>query len=144
MTMPERTANAIWEGPVPQGRGTLSVGSGLLNAEYSFGSRFESGGGTNPEELLGAAHAGCFTMALALGLTEAGHPPTRISTTAHVAITKTPQGFRIPRVELTTEAEVPGIDAQEFDNEAEKAKVGCPVSVALAGTEIHLEPTLLG
>lgn len=142
--MPERTATAIWEGPVPQGRGTVSVGSGLLHADYSFGSRFESGAGTNPEELLGAAHAGCFTMALALGLTEAGHPPTRISTTARVAITKTPQGFRIPRVELVTEAEVPGIDAREFDDEAEKAKTGCPVSLALAGTEIHLEAKLLG
>jgi osmotically inducible protein OsmC len=142
--MPERTASAVWKGPVPQGQGTVSVESGLLDAQYSFGSRFESAAGTNPEELLGAAHAGCFTMAFALGLTERGHPPTRVSTTARVTITKTSEGFRIPRIVLTTEAEVPGLDQRAFEREAEKAKTSCPVSLALAGTDITLEAKLLG
>jgi lipoyl-dependent peroxiredoxin len=142
--MPEREARAVWEGGVPQGKGSISLGSGACEAPYSFGSRFESGPGTNPEELLGAAHAGCFSMALALGLTHGGHPPTRISTTARVGITKTDAGFRIPRIDLTTEAEVPGLDEEAFRVAAEQAKSGCPVSVALSATEIHLEAKLAG
>lgn len=140
--MPERTATAVWEGPVPQGQGVISLGSGLLTADYSFGSRFESGPGTNPEELLGAAHAGCFTMAFALGLTQAGHPPTKITTTAQVSVAKGPEGYRITHIDLTTEAEVPGIAPDEFARQAEAAKTGCPVSRALAGTEIRLEAKL--
>jgi osmotically inducible protein OsmC len=140
--MPERTATAAWEGSVPEGKGEVSLGSGLFRAEYSFGSRFESGAGTNPEELLGAAHAGCFTMALALGLSEAGHPPARVDTEARVAITKVPDGFRISYVELRTRARVPGITREAFRHEAERAKVGCPVSLALAGTEIRLSADL--
>ncbi|HZJ26280.1 MAG TPA: OsmC family protein [Acidimicrobiia bacterium] len=142
--MPERTAQAHWEGPVKEGRGTIAVESGAFSADYSFGARFESEAGTNPEELLGAAHAGCFTMALALGLTEAGHPPARIDTTARVAIEKGPSGFHIPHIELRTEAEVPGIDAGAFNELAEGAKANCPVSKALAATEISLEAKLLG
>lgn len=142
--MPERTASAVWKGSVPQGQGTVSVESGILHAHYSFGSRFESAAGTDPEELLGAAHAGCFTMALALALTEEGHPPARVSTKARVAITNTSEGFRIPRIALSTEAEVPGLDQQAFEREAEKAKTNCPVSLALAGTDITLEAKLLG
>lgn len=142
--MPQREARAVWEGGVPQGRGTVTLGSGLCEAPYSYGSRFESGAGTNPEELLGAAHAGCFSMALALGLTEEGHPPTRVTTTARVAITKTPEGFRIPRIDLACEAEVPGLDDAAFRTAAERAKSGCPVSVALSATEIHLEAKLAG
>lgn len=141
--MPERTAHAHWEGAVKAGQGSIGVGSGAFESEYSFGSRFEDGGGTNPEELLGAAHAGCFTMALALGLTEADHPPARIDTTAHVSIEKQSDGFRITHIVLRTEAVVPDIDASEFDRQAESAKTNCPVSRALAGTTIELEATLL-
>jgi osmotically inducible protein OsmC len=112
--MPERTARAHREGPVKEGHGSIAVESGVVEAEYSFGSRFENRKGTNPEELFGAAHAGCFTMALALGLTEAGHPPTRIDTTARVGIEKGSDGFRIPSIELHTEAEVSGLDAAPF------------------------------
>jgi osmotically inducible protein OsmC len=142
--MPERTATAVWQGPVPEGKGEISLGSGMFDAAYSFGSRFESDPGTNPEELLGAAHAGCFTMALALGLSQAGHPPTRIDTEARVAITKVPEGFRIPYVELRTRATVPGISQETFQQEAERAKTGCPVSLALAGTDIRLSAELVG
>lgn len=141
--MPERTAHAHWEGPVKEGSGKITVESGALDADYSFGARFESAAGTNPEELLGAAHSGCFTMALALGLTEAGHPPTRIDTTANVAIEKGPSGFHIPHIGLRVEAEVPGVDAADFERLAQGAKANCPVSKALAGTEISLEATLL-
>lgn len=141
--MPERTAHAHWEGATKAGHGSIGVGSGAFESEYSFGSRFEDRGGTNPEELLGAAHAGCFTMALALGLTETDHPPTRLDTTARVSIEKEPDGFRITHIVLRTEADVPGIDASEFERQAEMAKANCPVSRALAGTEIELEATLL-
>jgi osmotically inducible protein OsmC len=141
--MPEQTASAVWEGPVPGGKGEVAVGSKLFRATYSFGSRFESDPGTNPEELLGAAHAGCFTMALALGLSQAGHPPARIDTEARVAISKGPEGFRIPYVELRTRARVPGITPEAFQQEAQRAKQGCPVSVALAGTEIRLSAELV-
>lgn len=140
--MPVRTARASWDGSLARGHGTLAVESGRLDAPYSFGSRFESAEGTNPEELLGAASAGCFTMALSLALSDLGHPPTRIDTLARVAIEKTDDGFRIPRIELDTEATVPGIDAETFRREAEKAKTGCPVSKALAATAIHLEARL--
>jgi len=141
--MPERTAQAHWEGPVKEGHGWIGVESGVLEAQYSFDSRFENGKGTNPEELLGAAHAGCFTMALALALTEAGHPPTRIATTARVTIEKTADGFRIPHIDLQTEGEVPGIDAAAFEQHANGAKAQCPVSLALAGTEIRLTAQLI-
>lgn len=142
--MPERKAEAVWEGLVPEGTGEVSLGSGTYRAGYSFGSRFGSAPGTNPEELLGAAHAGCFTMALALALTEAGHPPTRVMTEARVPIQKGPEGFRIPYIELVTRAEVPGLSAEDFQREAEKAKAGCPVSRALAATEVRLTASLIG
>jgi len=141
--MPERTAQAHWEGPIKEGHGWIAVESGVFEAGYSFGSRFENGKGTNPEELLGAAHAGCFTMALALGLTEAGHPPTRIATTARVTIEKTADGFRIPRIDLHAEGEVPGIDGAAFEQHAEVAKTHCPVSLALTGTQIRLTAKLV-
>ena len=141
--MPERTAQAHWEGPVKEGRGRITVESGAVAADYSFGARFENQAGTNPEELLGAAHAGCFTMALALGLTEAGHPPVHIDTTARVAIEKVKSGFHIPHIDLRVEAEVPGLDAAAFDRLAQGAKEHCPVSMALAGTDIRLEAKLL-
>jgi osmotically inducible protein OsmC len=141
--MPERSAHAHWEGPVKEGQGRITVESGVLAADYSFGARFEDGAGTNPEELLGAAHAGCFTMALALGLTDAGHPPAHIDTTARVTIEKGASGFEISRIELQTAADVPGIDAEAFDGLAQGAKANCPVSKALAGTDISLDATLL-
>jgi osmotically inducible protein OsmC len=141
--MPERTAQAHWEGPIKEGHGWIGVESGVLEAQYSFDSRFENGKGTNPEELLGAAHAGCFTMALALALTEAGHPPIRIATTARVTIERTADGFRIPRIDLEAEGEVPGIDAAAFEQHANGAKSHCPVSLALTGTEIRLTAKLV-
>ena len=141
--MPERTAHAHWEGAIKDGHGSVRAGNGAIESEYSFGSRFEDQSGTNPEELLGAAHAGCFTMALALGLSEVDHPPTHIDTTAHVTIERETSGFRITRIVLRTAAKVPGIDASEFQRQAEVAKTNCPVSRALAGTDIQLEAELL-
>jgi osmotically inducible protein OsmC len=141
--MPERTAQAHWEGSVKEGSGRITVESGAVAADYSFGARFENEAGTNPEELLGAAHAGCFTMALALGLTEAGHPPAHIDTSAHVAIEKGSSGFHIPHIELRVAADVPGLDASAFGNLAKAAKENCPVSKALAGTDVTLDATLL-
>src|SRR5437762_9190310 len=155
--MAKRTASAVWEGTLREGKGRMSLGSGAtLRAltpdpspsgrgefQYSFASRFEEGTGTNPEELIGAAHAGCFSMALAAGLTKAGHNPTRISTKASVSLEKVSEGFKITTIELNTEAEVPGIDEKTFLDAAETAKKNCPVSQALAGTEIKLNAKLV-
>jgi osmotically inducible protein OsmC len=138
-----RTSTAEWRGRVPDGAGTVSLGSGAFEGPYSFGSRFEEEPGTNPEELLGAAHASCFSMALSLLLTEAGYTPTRIRTVAKVTIERSGDGFAITHIELVTEAEVPGIDAVVFSGHAEAAKKGCPVSKALAGTDISLSAALL-
>ena len=138
-----RTATAEWRGRVRDGAGTVSLGSGAFQGSYSFGSRFEEGAGTNPEELLGAAHASCFSMALSLLLTEAGYTPTRIRTVAKVTIERSGDGFAITHVELVTEAKVPGIDAATFSGHAEAAKSNCPVSKALAATDISLNAALL-
>lgn len=140
--MPVRTAEAEWNGNLREGQGKVKLGSGAFEGAYSFPSRFEEGRGTNPEELLGAAHAGCFSMALAAGLTRAGHPPTRVHTAARVHLERRGEAFEIARVELRTEARVPGIDDAEFRKQAEAAKKSCPVSKALAGPEITLEATL--
>ena len=141
--MPARTADARWEGTLQEGKGTMRMGGGAWEGPYSFTSRFEEGTGTNPEELLAAAHAGCFSMAFAGALGRAGHPPDSVSTTAKVHINKTDEGFRIQRIELVTEAVVPGIDKAQFDEIAETSKKGCPVSVALGGVpEIVLDATL--
>ena len=140
-----RTADARWEGTLQDGKGTMRMGGGAWEGPYSFSSRFEEGNGTNPEELLAAAHAGCFSMALSGALGRAGHPPESVSTTAKVHLNKTDEGFRVQRIELVTEAVVPGIDKAEFDEIAENAKRGCPVSVALGGVgEIVLDATLKG
>jgi len=136
--MPVRKAQARWEGKIAEGEGTMKLGSGAFEGSYSFKSRFEDGPGTNPEELIGAAHAGCFSMALSLFLEKAGFPPDRIETEAKVHIDKQGEGFRITTVELATEAEVPGIDDKAFQEQAKAAKENCPVSKALAGTEIKL------
>lgn len=141
--MPVRNATAVWEGTLKDGSGKMRLGSGAYEGAYSFASRFEEGKGTNPEELIGAAHAGCFSMALAHGLAQAGYLPKRISTTSRVNLTKVGEGFKITSIELNTEAEVPGIQNQVFHEHAEHAKRNCPVSQALTGTEIRLQARLI-
>ncbi len=141
--MPARKSSAIWEGTLKEGKGTMKVGSGAYEGPYSFLSRFENGNGTNPEELIGAAEAGCFSMALSSNLEKAGHPAKRISTTANVKLEMLPDGPKITTIELETEADVPGIDDKAFQEQAEKTKAGCPVSRALAGTEIKLTARLI-
>ena len=141
--MPRRTAEAVWQGNLPEGTGHMKLGSGAYEGEYSFASRFQEGRGTNPEELIGAAHAGCFSMALAHMLGQAGSPPERIHTAARVQLDRVGEGFKITAIALETEAKVPGIDEQTFLEKAEAAKQGCPVSQALAGTDITLQATLV-
>jgi osmotically inducible protein OsmC len=136
-----RHAEAQWNGSVKEGHGRVKVETGALDSPYSFRSRFEGGGETNPEELLGAAHAACFSMALSGVLTKDGHPPTSIHTTAAVHIDGVPGGFAITKIELETVGEVPGIDAAAFEAAAAGAKAGCPLSKALAAVEIHLKTT---
>jgi osmotically inducible protein OsmC len=140
--MSTRKAHARWEGNIKEGKGTIDFGSGVFKGAYSFASRFEEGAGTNPEELLAAAHAGCFAMALSLFLGQAGFKPDYIDATAHVTITQQGGGFKITKSHLVCEAKVPGIDQATFVRHAESAKANCPVSQALAGTEITLEATL--
>jgi len=142
--MPERTAHAVWEGSLQEGKGKMKLGSGAFEGAYSFASRFADGTGTNPEELIGAAHAGCFSMALSAGLGRAGFNPKRVQTDAKVHLVKADAGFKINKIELKTEAEVPGIDEKTFQEQAEAAKKGCPVSQALAGVEIQLNARLVG
>ncbi len=142
--MPVRSANAVWEGGLKDGAGRVALGSGAFEGRYSFGSRFEEAGGTNPEELIGAAHAGCFSMALSAGLGRAGFAPKRIATAAKVHLEKVGDAFRITRIELVTEAEVPGIDDAAFQEHAKNAKEGCPVSAALAAVQISLDAKLVG
>src|SRR3954463_6032262 len=132
----KRKASAEWKGGLKDGKGTISTDSGVLaNTQYSFSTRFEEGKGTNPEELIAAAHAGCFSMALSGELGRAGHDPESVETTATVQIDKVEDGFKITHITLDTEARVPGIDESEFQEQAEAAKAGCPVSQALAGVE---------
>ncbi len=141
--MAERKGSAVWEGNLKEGKGSMKLGSGAYDGPYSFSSRFENGTGTNPEELIGAAEAGCFSMALASNLTKAGHTPKRINTTANVKLEMVGGSPKITTIELKTEAEVPGIDDKAFQEQAEKTKTTCPISVALTGTEIRLQATLL-
>jgi len=141
--MPTRNAHAVWEGDLKGGNGTMKFGSGAFEGAYSFGSRFEEGTGTNPEELIGAAHAGCFSMAFSGGLGKAGHTPKRVSTDAKVHLEKVGEGFSITKVVLNMEAEVPGIDENQFNEIAEGAKKNCPVSRALGGVDIELNAKLL-
>jgi osmotically inducible protein OsmC len=137
-----RHAEAQWNGSVKEGHGHIKVETGALDSAYSFRSRFEGGGETNPEELLGAAHAGCFSMALSAALSRAGHPPKTIETKAAVHLNPVEGGWAINKIELDTTGEVPGIDAAAFEKFASEAKAGCPVSKALAGVEIHLKAAL--
>jgi lipoyl-dependent peroxiredoxin len=141
--MAVRTATARWSGSLQEGDGAMRLGGGAYEGPYSFQSRFEEGEGTNPEELIGAAHAGCFSMAFAGALGRAGHEPDSVETEAAVHLEKAGEGFRITRVVLRTKARVPGIDAEELRKHAEAAKDGCPVSQALGGVdEITVEAEL--
>lgn len=140
--MAVRTGNAVWNGDLKNGTGTVALGSGAFEGPYSFGSRFEDGAGTNPEELIGAAHAGCFSMSLANMLASAGTPATEVRTEARVHLGRDDQGAAITKIELTCRAVVPGIDATAFAEHAANAKTGCPVSKALASVPIDLDAAL--
>lgn len=142
--MPTRRARASWEGSLREGSGKISLESGACESPYSFGSRFEAGRGTNPEELLAAAHAGCFAMALSLALGKAGFAPERIDAEARVTIEPADGGFAIRSSRITCEARVPGIDEATFAKHAEATKLGCPVSKALGSIEITLDARLAG
>lgn len=133
--MPTRESSAVWKGNLKEGEGSMRLGSGAYEGAYTYASRFEDGTGTNPEELIGAAHAGCFSMYLSLILSKAGHIPTRIDTTAKVHLG---EGPKITLIELSTVGEVPGIDEETFEEFAAQAKKGCPVSQALASVEMTL------
>ncbi len=140
--MPIRKASARWEGGLKGGKGTFEGESGRLEGGYDFGSRFADAGGTNPEELLGAAHAACFSMALAAGLEKNGTPATSVSTRAGVTIQQVEGGFGITSIALTSEATVAGIDDAKFQEIARATKEGCPVSKALDAVDITLTATL--
>ena len=138
-----RKAEADWNGGIMDGKGSLKVESGAFEGAYSFQSRFgDDTKATNPEELIGAAHAGCFSMAFSAALGKAGFEPKSINTKAAVRFDKVGDGFAITRIDLTTEAEIPEIDDAKFQELAKAAKEGCPVSKALAGTEINLQARL--
>ena len=141
--MIDRKAEARWEGDLRGGKGSIRLGSGAFEGAYAFGTRFESASGTNPEELLGAGHAGCFSMALSAGLSRSGHPPTSIETTAVVHLDKVGEGFSITGIDLTTVGRVPGLSADEFQRMAEDARKNCIVSRALS-VPITLKATLAG
>ncbi len=140
--MSTRQAHARWEGTIKDGTGTVDFGNGAFKGAYSFSSRFADGAGTNPEELLGAAHAGCFAMALSLILGEAGFTPEYIDATAHVTIEPHNGGFKITKSHIVCKAMVKSLDQATFAKHAETAKANCPVSQALAGTDITLDATL--
>jgi lipoyl-dependent peroxiredoxin len=136
--MAVRKAEAVWTGTLKDGKGTMKLGSGAYEGAYTFASRFEEDPGSNPEELIGAALAGCFSMFLSAQLTKAGYTPTRIATTANVHL----GDGAIHTIELNTEAEVPGVSKEEFNRHAQESKANCPVSKALAGPDIKLEARL--
>lgn len=140
----KRTASAVWQGSLKTGKGSLTApGGALKNTEYSFGSRFESGAGTNPEELIAAAHAGCFAMALSAMLGEAGFTPDRLDVTAEVSLDNVPPaGWTVTASALTLTAKIPGIDQAKFDEIAAKAKAGCPIS-RLLNAKISLTAKLV-
>lgn len=140
----DRKAEAQWFGDLKSGRGTMAVGSGAFSGPYSFISRFEGNQETNPEELLGAAHAACFSMALSHTLAQRGKPVTSVTTTAVVTAEKGAAGFAITQIALTTRGVVPGLSAEEFKAVAEEAKTGCIVSRALAAVPITLDAELAG
>ena len=141
--MPTRQAHATWEGDLPTGRGRMALGSGAYEGAFSFQTRMGDEPGTNPEELIGAALAGCFSMALSLGLTQAGATVRRVRTDARVLFEQQEGHWTITRIELLTEAEVAGVDHAAFQAIAEETKRNCPVSRALAATEIRLDARLI-
>ena len=141
--MPGRNAQANWKGDLQSGSGTVKLGSGAYNGAYSYKSRFEEGVGTNPEELLGAAHAGCFTMALAAGLSRQGFKVNNIDTTATVHLEKGDAGFAISRIDLVTKGSVEGIDEAKFKEAAESTKDGCIVSRALSAVPMTIDASLV-
>ncbi|MEV4640291.1 OsmC family protein [Actinoplanes sp. NPDC049548] len=141
--MPIRTASARWSGNLTEGSGTVKTGKGGYEGNYSFKSRFEEGEGTNPEELIGAAHAGCFSMAFSKALADEGFTPDSVDTTAKVHLDKTDAGFSVTRIDLETVGNVPGVDADTFQKIAEAAKENCPISRLLSpGAQITLNATL--
>jgi osmotically inducible protein OsmC len=141
--MPIRTAAARWAGNLTEGSGTIKTGKGGYEGNYSFKSRFEEGEGTNPEELIAAAHAGCFSMAFSKGLADAGFTPTSVETTAKVHLDKTDGGMAVTRIDLESVGDVPGIDVADFQKIAEGAKENCPISRLLSpGAQITLTATL--
>jgi osmotically inducible protein OsmC len=139
----DRTASAVWNGDLKAGKGTISTHSGVLkDAQYSFKTRFEDGIGTNPEELIAAAHAGCFSMAFANELAKAGHVATSVATTATVTLEMLPTGPTVTKIHLSNRSTVPGIDKAKFDEVAAGAKANCPISRLLAAATITLDATL--
>ena len=142
--MPVRTSNAQWDGTLKEGKGTMKMASGAYEGPYSFSSRFEDGTGTNPEELIAAAHAGCFSMALSADLGRAGFTPNSIQTKADVHLEKGDAGFSIAKIVLTTKADVPGIDQAKLDEVAEGTKKNCPVSRALSAVPMEVNAELVG
>ncbi len=142
MKMPKRTAKAKWTDTLKNGQGTMALGSGAWEGPFSFGTRFEDEQGTNPEELIGAAAAGCFSMALSVGLEKAHATPKQIDTHAQVYLEKSEDGFSISKIQLETEVQATGIEEDAFQKVAEETKKNCPVSKALKGPEILLKATL--
>jgi len=140
--MPTRNAQARWNGDLVHGQGTMKLGSGAFQGAFSFATRMENSPGTNPEELIAAAHAGCFSMAFSAVLGKSGFTPKSIDPTAAVSLEKVGDGFKITKSVLKTRGQVPGIDQATFKQHADAAKKGCPVSQALAGVQIELEATL--
>ncbi|MBZ9935440.1 OsmC family protein [Mesorhizobium sp. BR1-1-16] len=141
--MPTRISDAEWQGDLKAGKGSVKLGSGAYEGQYNFSSRFENGVGTNPEELIAAAHAACFSMALAAGLSGAGHTVDSVKTTAKVKVDPVSGGFEITSIQLVTEAKVQGIDKAAFDEIAAATKEGCPVSKALKAVPISLDAKLV-
>ena len=140
----DRSANAVWHGNITDGKGTISTQSGTLHeAQYSYKTRFENGVGTNPEELIAAAHAGCFTMALSVQLGSADLTIDSLETTAVVTLEKTDEGPTVTKIHLVTKAKVPGAEKEKFDELAKKAKEGCPISRLLKAAEITLDAQLV-
>jgi len=141
--MAVRHAAAKWQGTLKEGTGHLTLQSGAFEGPYSFSTRFEDGAGTNPEELLGAAHAGCYSMALNAALERAGHTPNYVNTTAKVHLERTDKGMAITKIELDVEADVPGLSDADFQQHAEATKTGCIISAALASVPMELTARLV-
>ncbi len=141
--MPTRTSEAVWNGDLKSGSGSVKLGSGAYEGQYSFVSRFEEGTGTNPEELIGAAHAGCFSMALAAALSREGFTVNSVTTTSSVVLGKTDAGMAITQINLVTKGDVEGIDEAKFKAAAEAAKTGCIVSQALSAVPMTLDASLV-